>query len=776
MSDTVLDRLVACVRNAFSYDHNVRIAPAALLWPDEARHWEPVIPRLGEHLPIVTLGAYEPGARRGPAYWIRCVVAGTIDAGLSGEPPIVYLPGVARGALRAVETCPAELAPIGELQYRSQWFSHPNSRDWSARALLAHRDRGLALRISEDAETGDALLLALGRLLDERMDRLSKLVLLDAELFRDLVHPDPVRTLLAWLDDPRGHRKRLDSAHWTIFVQQCKADFAFNPEADGEVTGARNLASRQGKWANVWDVFASTPERYPGIPDQLRKARPQEQLALGAVPESEVWPQDNEMAEDQLRNRLRDFEALTPEGARKEAALLDADHSWRRRTVWADLDMAPLAFALEQLVVLAEMTAQPLADTDLATLVADYVERGWRADDAALRALALAPQGPDRTAVGAAVAAMYRWWVDAAARVLQTAIGPMAHAHTYEPGPVASTAKGAVTVFVDGLRLDVAHRLHDRLTSGGLDVSLSTSLAALPTVTETAKAALVPVADGALSAGDDLWAARAVSGARATKTVLESLAAEAGVQCLAAIETGDPSGTAWTEAGQVDHLGHEPGVPLIDDVDREIDKIARRVRQLLEAGWQRVEIVTDHGWILLPGSMEKVELPVAATAKKKGRCARLKDGAVVETPTVPWFWDQDVRIAIAPGATCFEANKEYEHGGISPQECIVPRLQTRAGAAQPTVEGAEITNVKWLGLLCRIELSGAGAGVVADVRALPGDPTTSIAEEAKETAGASRVSLVVPDEELEGEKAYVVLVQADGQLLAQREIMVGRNR
>lgn len=774
MSDTVLDRLVECVQSALSYDQNVRIAPAALLWPDEARHWEPVIPRLGEQLPIITLGAYEPEDRRGPAYWIRCVVADTIDVGLPGAPPIVYLPGVARSALRAVETCAAELSPIAELQYRGQWFSHPNSRDWSARALLAHPDRGVGLRISEDAETADALLLALGRLLDERMERLTNLVL-DAEFFRDLVHPDPVRSLLSWLDDPQGHRKRLDGAQWTALVQQCETDFAFDPEADGEVTGARKLASRQGKWAAAWDVFASTPERYPGIPDQLRKARPHEQLALGAVPESEVWPQDNEMAEDQLRNQLRDFEALTPEGARNQAALLDADYSWRRRTVWADLDMAPLAFALEQLVVLAEVTAQPLADTDLSTLVADYVERGWSADDAALRALALAPHGPDRVAVGAAVAAMYRWWVDAASRRLQSAIGPMANDRTYGPGPAATMAKGTVTIFVDGLRLDVAHRLHDRLASGGLDASLSTSLAALPTVTETAKAALVPMPDGALMAGDDLWAARAVSGARATKSVLESLAGEVGVQCLAATETGDPFGTAWTEAGQVDHLGHEPGVPLIDDVDREIDKIARRIRELLEAGWQRVDIVTDHGWILIPGGMEKVELPVAATAKKKGRCARLKDGAVVETPTVPWFWDQDVRIAIAPGATCFEANKEYEHGGISPQECVVPRLQVKAGAAPPTAEGPEITNIKWLGLLCRIELS-AGNSVIADMRALPADPTTSIAEEAKETAGASRVSLVVPDEELEGEKAYVVLVDDDGQLLAQREVVVGRNR
>lgn len=100
----------------------------------------------------------------------------------------------------------------------------------------------------------------------------------------------------------------------------------------------------------------------------------------------------------------------------------------------------------------------------------------------------------------------------------------------------------------------------------------------------------------------------------------------------------------------------------------------------------------------------------------------------------------------------------------------------KAGSAQPTVEGPEILSVKWLGLLCRIALAGAAAGVVADLRGLPGDPTTSIAEAAKETAGADTVSLQVPDEELEGQKAYLVLVGSDGRLLAQREVVVGRNR
>jgi hypothetical protein len=371
---------------------------------------------------------------------------------------------------------------------------------------------------------------------------------------------------------------------------------------------------------------------------------------------------------------------------------------------------------------------------------------------------------------------MYRTWLDVGAKVLQSLIGPMANTGSYQPGPSASTSAGTVTVFIDGLRLDVAYRVRDRLASAGLNVDANTSLAALPTVTDTAKPALAPVAKGALTAGPQLYPANAVTGTKASIQVLRSLMAENAVQTLGPTETGDPSGTAWTEAGELDHRGHDVGSRLADYLDEEVGRVVGRIRELLDAGWQRVDVVTDHGWLLLPGGMEKVELPAATAEVKKGRCARLKDGAAVEVPTVPWFWDQDVRIALAPGATCFEAGKEYEHGGVSPQECIVPRLTVTAGASQATTGGPEITKVKWLGLLCRIELAGVGQGVVADLRALPADPGTSIAEEAKETTGAVKVSLVVPDEEHEGERAHLVLVGPGGQILAQREVVVGRNR
>jgi hypothetical protein len=771
MSETVLDRLVVCLEAELEYNANALVAPVALLWPDETGQWRPVVRRLDDRLPIVALGEYDSDQRQGPAYWLRCVVARTIDVGLPARPPIIYLPGVARGELRAVEACSPELAPIAELQYRCHEFTHPKSkREWSIRSLLTSVEHGLGLTIADGAKTVAALALALEQLLDERVDRLSKQVL-DADFFNDLVNPDPVSILLGWLDDPTGYRERLDDKQWTAFTQQCVVDFGFDPAADGPISASVKLGERAGGWEQVWKRFAEMPQRYPGIIEQLRRAKPME---LSFKP-SDAWPQDNEVAEDQRRNQLRDFDALTADGARNEAARLDAEHAWRRRTVWAELGLAPLAFAVEQLALLAERTgAEPAGDLD--GLIRDYAERGWQADDAALRAIAAAPASTDRAAVAAAGVALYRPWLDAGATALQAAIGPMANAQTYQSGPPASIAPGTVTVFVDGLRLDIAHRVAERVASASLEVALTTSLAALPTVTPTAKAALVPVADGALAAGPDLGPINAATGTKASIQVLRALMVDAGVQVLGPGDSGDPGGTAWTEAGDIDRLGHEFDVRLVDYLDEEVGRIVGRIRELLDAGWNRIDVLTDHGWILLPAPLVKVDLPVAATETKKGRCARIKDGAVVDVSMVPWFWDQNVRIALAPGATCFEAGKQYEHGGVSPQECVVPRLSVRVGVPGSATTGPEITKITWLGLLCRIEVTGVARGIIVDLRALPADPNTSIVETSKETAGAGKVSLLVPDEELVGQRAHLVFTAPDGEILAQREVNVGRNK
>ncbi len=773
MGETLLDQIEARVRDAATFNPNAEAAPIAILWPDPDGQFRVVVDELRPSLPILTLGDLNESSRTGPAYWLRCAVAGTIQPdGLTGT-PIVYLPGVARSDLRAVESCPRQLAPIAELQYRGTWFSHHNGKDWSVRSLLSSSERGLGLDVADDAATNESLKGALAELLAVPIRRLNQRI--DAEFLQRLLNPDPAARLLEWLDDPAGFRDANVGPQWDAFVGLCRTEYGFDPAAEGELSGGCLLGLREGSWAGAWQRFAAEPERFPGVEDRLRKGRPGGQMSIfeeSSLEVDEAWPQDNESAEDSLGVALGGLADSAPAEARAVILRLEAEHRDRRNWVWARLDRAPLAFAIEHLARLAELTAASPAMT-VGELQANYAESGWRADDAFLAALASVERREVRAQVAAAGLAVYRPWLDLHARALQQAIGPDVNAGTYSVGPEASTDSGTITIFVDGFRLDLAKRLVARL--GGLQTEVTTTLAALPTVTDTAKPALTPVPADALGPGKDLGPTRASSGAKASIAVLRGFMGERGGQILEGSATGDPSSWAWTEALTIDSRGHNFGIGLVDDLDREIDDLAKRIRLLLEAGWTRVEVVTDHGWLLIPGGMERVDLPASTVEMKKGRCARLKDGADVSVPTVPWHWDPGVRIALAPGISCFEANKEYEHGGVSLQECIVPRVAITAGVADVRTGGAAITKVKWLGLICRVEYENVAPGATVDIRALPADPTTSVGATTKETTASGRQSLHVEDEDLQGEAAYLVIVGSDGRILAQRDVTIGVN-
>ena len=74
---------------------------------------------------LLTLGEYDPATRTGPAIWLRCVIEPAVRAEKfpdlawpDGTVPVIYMPGVSRQTLRAVEECPDALKPLVELQYR----------------------------------------------------------------------------------------------------------------------------------------------------------------------------------------------------------------------------------------------------------------------------------------------------------------------------------------------------------------------------------------------------------------------------------------------------------------------------------------------------------------------------------------------------------------------------------------------------------------------------------------------------------------------------------
>ncbi len=244
----------------------------------------------------------------------------------------------------------------------------------------------------------------------------------------------------------------------------------------------------------------------------------------------------------------------------------------------------------------------------------------------------------------------------------------------------------------------------------------------------------------------------------------------AGYQILAGDALGDPSGVAWTELGAIDQFGHGHGWKIAHHLQAELKTLERRVDALLTHGWQKVVVITDHGWLMLPGGLPKVELPQHLTVLRKGRCAVLKEGAQTDQHTVPWHWNKSVCIPVASGIACYEAGTEYEHGGISPQECVVPVIAVSKPVSPAVLEGT-ITGVTWKGLRCAISVSGGSTGMTADIRTKAGNAATSLTMAKPIETGAA--SLLVADDDQLGAAAFVVLLGADGALLAQIQTTVG---
>src|SRR5450755_3231061 len=357
--ETFLDALTRKIREAGNYNTADQTPPVAIIWPDKDRQWEPLLPLLRDRLPLLTLGQYNPQERTGPAYWLRCMIARTLPEDRLPETdiPIIYMPGISRQDIRAIEDPPTILKPLVELQYRGVLWTHKNGRDWTIAAFLQSAHGGLGIEVSGDAATRTALQRALLKLIDEPLLRLKTEAPLRADFFNRLLHPDEVRNLLLWLNDAAGYKKRCDAAEWASFCDLCKRKYDIIPQENDSVAAMRRFGEHQGAWEPVWNRFKEAPHAYPSIPELLREAGPQ-QPSLFTL--SEAWPQDNEAAELELRERFTALRSKLPDEVRAEINELDKNHAARRNWVWAALGRSPLAIALQHLVTLAQETERVL--------------------------------------------------------------------------------------------------------------------------------------------------------------------------------------------------------------------------------------------------------------------------------------------------------------------------------------------------------------------------------------------------------------------------------
>jgi hypothetical protein len=777
----VLDHLLKAIRDAAIFNPDFQVAPACILWPDRDRQWEAVIPVLQAELPeLMILGDYAPEKRIGPAIWLRCVIAGRVeDVSLPKDrTPIFYLPGVSRQDLRAVESCPDHLKALAELQYRGVIWSQMNTKDWTILAYLKSDQGGLGLDVAQDNDSKNAMQFALHRLIDEDVSLL-KGKRLDKDYFNTLLMGgDPTRDLLQWLDQGNSFQASRGENEWRAFVEVCKSKFAFNPQSDGVLAGSRKLANREGTWGDVWTRYCEAPNRYPNIPSQIKKCSPPSD-GTGWLTEDgsfDGWPQWNDDQERRLSIDLMALAQSSAHEARVKIKELEKQHGRRRSLVWAELGKAPLACALEHLTTIAEITKNGLAGGSVDDLAARYCSHGWRVDDGVIRALAKVDSSADFDAVTTAIRSVYLPWVEESARYLQKMVDGASY-----PGGTCLTVKtapfspGDCVLFVDGLRFDAGKRLVTSLEESGFQILEETTWSALPSVTATAKAAVTPVRDQIR--GEDGSPDFEPSVAANGKSLkgghhLKKLLTDAGWSILERSVDGDGQGMAWYEFGNIDDEGHNRGWKLAKHIDALIIKITDRITELLTAGWKRVRVVTDHGWLLLPGGLPKIDLPSALADNKWGRCASLKPGASSEERLYPWYWNPNQYFALADGVSCFKNGEEYTHGGLSLQECLTLHLTvTRGECAQVAL--VEFTDVVWKGLRCTVAVDGNVAGLSLDIRSQAGDSSSSVVLGKKPIKEDGKASVVVENEDLKGCVSTIVLIDANGSLVAQKATVIG---
>ena len=409
-----------------------------------------------------------------------------MEAALLRQPPTL---GLAR--LHSLNKNAPELpVTLVELQYRGVVWLHVNGKEWTPYAFMISKHGGLGLDVAKDQATLDALAGALPSLLAEPLPQLQGRRL-DSDFFNGLIAPDATGSLLRWLSDPEAFKQRRTEAEWKAFCQQCKTDFRIDAVKDGPLKAAQSLAGRENHWSKVWQRFAEAPANYPGVVEWLRRAAPKDPTMFDSA---EVWPDINEREELQLRLAMEKLVDRPQDEVIRRTSELEVQHGNRRSHPWQKLGLSPLATALKPLAQLASLCLTTPGAPDAAAYAELYASDAWRVDAAALATMAACGSPEEHGAVLGIVRAIYLPWLESTARHLQQLIRESGQSISRRAKSIEPLV-GRLVVFADGLRMDVAHQLADKLASVGIESTKDWEWSAIPSVTASAKPAASPIAD-----------------------------------------------------------------------------------------------------------------------------------------------------------------------------------------------------------------------------------------------------------------------------------------
>ena len=337
-----------------------------------------------------------------------------------------------------------------------------------------------------------------------------------------------------------------------------------------------------------------------------------------------------------------------------------------------------------------------------------------------------------------------------------------------------------VAIFwIDAMRYELAMMVESQMSTRH-STKLDAVCGCLPGLTPLGMAALLPGASSALEVAvesgkpvammhgkpvtgpkgrSDVMAAH-VGANRTTTVELEDIARGKFPEDLAAIEV------LAVRTTEIDSMGESNPLSLIAQLPAILRKINLAVNALADAGFHRAVLATDHGfaWMQETSAGNAISKPPGDWAMTKDRVllgAGSGDGNSLVLPVAAaGIRTSHSHVALARGMATYSAGVTYFHGGLSPQEAIIPVLSIQLKPAEPST-GAPRVDIT-------LTYRGQNEGTVTTLM-----PTVALAYPAADLFGPANVQVVLQAIDqtgnLVGEAASSALVDP-----ASREISMAR--
>lgn len=282
--------------------------------------------------------------------------------------------------------------------------------------------------------------------------------------------------------------------------------------------------------------------------------------------------------------------------------------------------------------------------------------------------------------------------------------------------PLLAAGKTAY-VWVDALRYEMARELSDVLKDD-FDLTLTPAIATVPTITEIGMASLVPKADGSakvVSVGNGKLAlevagtvlkdrkdrvafVKAHAGVSVVDAKLDDLLPKPPPKLRTAIQGAD---LVLVTSQEIDEFGEKDTKMARMLMDGMLDQLRRCLRTLRDQGIKTIIVVADHGHLVADevGEDMKIDAPGGNTADLHRRVwvgeGGNTDPSYMRVPLTALGVASQLHLATPWNFAVFKVpggNTAYFHGGLSPQELIVPVMVLTAKAGRTA--GAT-TGIKW---------------------------------------------------------------------------------